>query len=140
MSGPYDDIIHLPHPTSPMHPRMSLHDRAAQFAPFAALSGHSAALAETARLTDRRLELDEDVKAELDLKRQILEGSIAERPWVAVTWFQPDGKKDGGAYLITEGGLKKIDPSTHKMVLTDGTEIALERVVDLQSELFLGLF
>ena len=85
MSGPYDDIIHLPHPTSPKHPRMSLHDRAAQFAPFAALSGHSAALAETARLTGRRLELDEDVKAELDLKRQILEGSIAERPWVAVT-------------------------------------------------------
>ena len=85
MSGPYDDIIHLPHPTSPKHPRMSTHDRAAQFAPFAALSGHSAALVETARLTGRRVELDEDAKAELDLKQQILTEYISERPWVAVT-------------------------------------------------------
>lgn len=140
MSGPYDDIIHLPHPTSPKHPRMSIHDRAAQFAPFAALSGHSAALAETARLTDRRIELDEDTRAELDLKQQILTEYIVDQPRVTVTWFRPDGKKDGGAYLVTEGRLRKIDPSTHKMVLTDGTEIALERVVDLQSELFRGLF
>ena len=78
MSGPYDDIIHLPHPTSPKHPRMSIHDRAAQFAPFAALSGHSAALAETARLTDRRIELDEDTRAELDLKQQILTEYIVD--------------------------------------------------------------
>ena len=68
MTGPYDDMLNLPHPTSRRHPRMSLSDRAAQFAPFSALSGHSAALAETARLTERRIELDEDVKAALDLK------------------------------------------------------------------------
>lgn len=66
MSGPYDNIINLPHPTSKRHPRMSLHDRAAQFSPFAALSGHAAALAETTRLTDRKIELDEDTRAELD--------------------------------------------------------------------------
>ena len=72
MTGPYDDIISLPHPTSAKHPRMPLSDRAAQFAPFAALSGHSAALAETARLTDQRMELDEDARAALDLKQQLL--------------------------------------------------------------------
>lgn len=72
MTGPYDDMLNLPHPTSRRHPQMSLSDRAAQFAPFAALSGHSAALVETARLTERRIELDEDVKAALDLKQQML--------------------------------------------------------------------
>ena len=76
MTGPYDDIINLPHPTSAKHPRMPLSDRAAQFAPFAALSGHSTALAETARLTDQRMELDEDARAALDLKQQLL----LERP------------------------------------------------------------
>ena len=74
MTGPYDDIINLPHPTSAKHPRMPLYDRAAQFSPFAALSGHGAAIEETARLTDRRIELDEDTKAMLDLKQQILTG------------------------------------------------------------------
>ena len=72
MTGPYDDMLNMPHPTSRQHPRMSRSDRAAQFAPFADLSGHSAALVETARLTERRIELDEDVKAALDLKQQML--------------------------------------------------------------------
>ena len=72
MSGKYDDIIHLPHPTSKKHPRMSIRDRAAIFSPFAALSGHGAAIAETARLTDRRMELDEDTKAELDQRQAVL--------------------------------------------------------------------
>ena len=80
MTGPYDDIINLPHPTSAKHPRMPLSDRAAQFAPFAALSGHSAALVETARLTDQRMELDEDARAALDSKQQLLlEGSKSGR-------------------------------------------------------------
>ena len=78
MTGPYDDMLNLPHPTSRRHPQMSLSDRAAQFAPFAALSGHSAALVETARLTERRIELDEDVKAALDFKQQMLMDRIDE--------------------------------------------------------------
>ena len=94
MTGPYDDIINLPHPTSVKHPRMPLSDRAAQFAPFAALSGHSTALAETARLTDQRMELDEDARAVLDLKQQLLLERIKEQPEIMVTWFQPDEKKD----------------------------------------------
>ena len=108
MTGPYDDIINLPHPTSAKHPRMPLSDRAAQFAPFAALSGHSAALVETARLTDQRMELDEDARAALDSKQQLLLERIKERPEITVTWFQPDAKKDGGRYIVSTGRLKRI--------------------------------
>ena len=92
----YDHIIQMPHPTSTKHPRMSLSNRATQFSPFAALSGHSAALAETARLTDQEIELTEDLKAVLDQKQRILLEHIKEHPKVTVTWFQPDEKKDGG--------------------------------------------
>ena len=140
MSGPYDDIIHLPHPTSENHPRMSRADRAAQFSPFAALTGHGAAIRETARLTDRQAELSEDIRAELDRKQALLLERLAEQPEIIVTWFCPDGRKDGGAYITTKGRLRKIDLSARRMVLTDGAEIALEEVTDLQSELFQGLF
>ena len=140
MSGPYDDIIHLPHPTSENHPRMSRADRAAQFSPFAALTGHGAAIRETARLTDRQAELSEDIRAELDRKQALLLERLAEQPEIIATWFCPDGRKDGGAYITTKGRLRKIDLSARRMVLTDGTEITLEEIADLQSELFQGLF
>ena len=136
MSGPYDDIIHLPHPTSKNRPRMSIHDRAAQFSPFAALSGHAAAIAETARLTDRKLELDEDTRAELDRRQAILRGHISERPEVTVTWFRPDERKSGGAYITTTGRLKKIDEIERVLVLTDGARIPLEDVAGLESDSF----
>ena len=136
MSGPYDDIIHLPHPTSKNRPRMSIHDRAAQFSPFAALSGHAAAIAETARLTDRKLELDEDTRAELDRRQAILLEHISERPEVTVTWFRPDEKKAGGAYVTTTGRLKKIDEIERVLVLTDGARIPLEDVAGLESDSF----
>ena len=140
MRGPYDDIIHLPHPTSENHPRMSRADRADQFSPFAALTGHGAAIRETARLTDRQAELSEDIRAELDRKQALLLERLAEQPEIIVTWFCPDEEKDGGTYITTRGRLKKIDLSARRMVLTDGTEIALEEVADLQSELFQELF
>ena len=133
---PYDDIIHLPHPTSAKHPRMPLRDRAAIFSPFAALSGHSAAIAETARLTDQRLDLDEDARAELGRRQQALLEHLADRPEVSVTWFQPDGKKDGGAYVTTTGRLKKIDEVERTLVLTDGMVIALDDVMGIDSSLF----
>lgn len=136
MTGPYDDIINLPHPTSAKHPRMPLSDRAAQFAPFAALSGHSAALVETARLTDQRMELDEDARAALDSKQQLLLERIKERPEITVTWFQPDGKKEGGRYITATGRLKKLDEAAQALVLTDGTSIPLEDVLELQSACF----
>ena len=133
---PYDDIIHLPHPTSTKHPRMPIRDRAAIFSPFAALSGHSAAIAEAARLTDQRLELDEDARAELDRRQQILWEHLEERPEVSVTWFRPDERKEGGAYVTTTGRLKKIDEVERTLVLADGTPIQLDQVIGLESACF----
>ena len=138
MSLDYSDILNLPHPTSKNHPRMSIQERAAQFSPFAALSGHAAAIAETARLTDRKMELDEDTRAELDRRQAILLEQISERPEVTVTWFRPDEKKDGGAYVTTAGRLKKIDQVERILILMDGTRIPLEDVAALESGCFQG--
>jgi len=134
MTNAYDDILRLPHPTSERHPRMSVSDRAAIFSPFAALTGHGAAIAETARLTDQRIELDEDCKAELDLKQQVLEGIIAEQPEVTVTWFRPDARKEGGSYAATTGRLKKTDSMERVLVLTDGTRIPLDDILNIEGE------
>ena len=139
MSGKYDDIIGLPHPTSSKHPRMPISERAAIFSPFAALSGHSAALAETARLTDQKMELDEDTRAELDRRQAILLEHIGEQPEVTITWFQPDEKKDGGAYITVTGMLRKIDEAERALILLDGTRVPLEDVVGLESSCFQSL-
>ena len=136
MSGPYDDIINLPHPTSKRHPRMSIRDRAAIFSPFAALSGHGTAIAETARLTELKIELDEDAKAELDRRQAVLLEHMDEQPEISVTWFQPDARKDGGAYLTITGRLKKFRELERLLILADGTEIPLEDVVALESDIF----
>ena len=133
MSGKYDDILHLPHPTSAKHPRMPVSERAAMFSPFAALSGHAGAIAETARLTDQRMELDEDTRAELDRRQAVLLEHIAEQPEVTVTWFQPDERKDGGSSVTVPGRLKRIDPVERVMTLRDGTSIPLEDVAELES-------
>ena len=140
MSGPYDDIIELPHPTSTKHSRMPISDRASIFSPFAALTGHAGAIAETARLTDQKMELDEDTKAELDRRQAVLLEHIAEQPEVTVTWFQPDERKDGGAYFTTTGRLKKINEMNRVLILLDGTSIPLEDVADLESNCFQNLF
>ena len=136
MSGPYDDIINLPHPTSKRRPRMPIRDRAAIFSPFAALGGHGAAIAETARLTERQIELDEDTRVELDRRQAILLEHIDEQPEITITLFQPDEKKDGGAYLTTTGRLKKFRELERILLLTDGTEIPLQDVVALESGIF----
>jgi len=118
---------------------MPISDRAAIFSPFAALTGHAAAIQETARLTDQRMELDEDTRAMMDLKQQILADRIAERPEVSVVWFRPDEKKDGGQYVTTVGQLKKVDDIARILQLADGTTISLDEIVDLQCDLFQGL-
>ena len=109
MSGKYDDIIHLPHPDSPKHPRMSLYDRAAQFSPFAALTGHGAAIAETGRLTDQRVELDEYEMARVDAELQRLQELLPGRPTASITYFVPDERKDGGSYQTVTGEVKRIN-------------------------------
>lgn len=135
MSGPYDDIINLPHHVSRTRPQMPQADRAAQFAPFSALVGYGAALVETARLTDRRIELEEDDRAALDRKQQELLERIGERPEVAITWFVPDARKDGGQYITTVGRLKRIDEVRRVMVLVDRTEIPLNDIFDIEAEI-----
>ena len=135
MSGPYDDIINLPHHVSRTRPQMPRADRAAQFAPFSALVGYGAALVETARLTDRRIKLEEDDRAALDRKQQELLERIGERPEVAITWFVPDARKDGGQYITTVGRLKRIDEVRRVMVLVDRTEIPLNDIFDIEAEI-----
>lgn len=136
MTGPYDDILHLPHPTSKRHPRMPIVDRAAQFSPFAAITGHKAAIEETARVTDRRIELDEDAKEQLDQTLQLLLERIDEQPEITVTWFSPDKKKAGGQYHTATGKLKRIDTQESRLILTDGTQIPLEDLLRIRSESF----
>lgn len=135
MTGAYDDIIDLPRPTSSKHPRMSLSDRAAQFSPFAALSGHEAAIRETARLTDRRIELDEDVKVELDRKLRLVAEHLAERPRVSITFFEADVRKEGGSYRTVTGPIKRIDDVRRLVIMGDGWEIPIDDISGIESDL-----
>lgn len=122
----YDDIIDLPRPKS-KHEPMPMSDRAAQFSPFAALTGYSDAIDETARLTDHRIELSEEERAELDYKQQYL--STLDAPTVTVTYFVPDERKTGGAYVTHTGVLKRVDEVERMMVFVDGTQVPLDEVV-----------
>ena len=126
----YDDILGLPHHVSEVHPRMTRHDRAAQFAPFAALTGLDAAMGETARRTEQRIVLDENALEELDLHLRELERR-PEETGVSVTYFHPDEKKAGGAYLTAEGTIRRIDGVRRLIILSDGTKIPLEDVIAL---------
>lgn len=136
MTNSYDDIIHLPHHVSATHPQMPAIDRAAQFAPFAALSGYDAAVREAARLTDKRLELDESVKEALNMKLQIIADHLKDRPEVAITYFEPDRKKAGGAYLTSVGTVKKIDGYLRIVVMTNGTVIPIDEIFSIEGQIF----
>ncbi len=131
-SHQYDDIIHLPHHVSSSRAHMPVSDRAAQFSPFAALTGYGAAVEEAGRLTEERIELDEDVKTELDRKLEVLRRSAAQRPTVEVTYFRPDNKKEGGRYVTTAGPVRKIDEYERALVLEDGTRIPADEIVGLE--------
>ena len=134
MKGPYDDIITLPHPTSRRHPRMAAADRAAQFAPFAALTGYAAAVKETARETDAFTELAEDEAAALDRQLRLLEERIRERPWVVLTCFQPDQRKAGGAYVEVRGRVKRLDAAAATITLEDGREIPVSYILEIKED------
>ena len=124
--GKYDDIINLPHHVSQTRPQMSMIDRAAQFSPFAALTGYDAAIKETGRLTDTKFE-------------QYLQKIVADRPEITITYFVPDEKKAGGSYTSLTGNLKRIDYYERLFVLTDGTKIQLDEIVDIESDCFRGV-
>ena len=137
---PYEDIVDLPHHVSPTRPQMSRADRAAQFSSFAALTGHDAAVRETARLTASRIETAEDKRQELDLKQQLLAQVLPSQPEVTVTYFVPDTRKRGGAYVSVSGRLKRIDSRKRLLLLDSGTEIPADDVLELESPIFASLF
>lgn len=132
----YDDIINLTHHVSKKHPHMPIPDRAAQFAPFAALTGHDAAIKETARLTEERVELDENAKAILDEKLRLVQELLSENPEITVTYFQADDKKAGGTYYSVTGKVKKIDMYDHILMMADGLRIPLEEIYDIEGDAF----
>ena len=134
--GNYDDIIDLPHHVSGTHPPMSRADRAAQFSPFAALTGYDAAVRETARVTERRIELDEGVKAELNARLNCILEHLSEHPQVSLTYFVPDEKKSGGAYRTVTGTVRKLDSFAKTLTLTDGTVIPMEEMVHVEGKFF----
>ena len=128
----YDDIIHLSRPVSKKRSPMSNFDRAAQFSPFAALTGYDTVIAETGRLTDTRIELDEGGKALLDEKLQTIREHLAQQPKVKLTVFCPDSRKSGGAYETVTGNVKKIDPVARILVLTGGEVIPVDRIYGIE--------
>lgn len=139
MKNDYSDIIDHPHYVSKTRPQMSELERAAQFSPFAALTGYDAAISETGRLTDEKIELGEETKAVLDMKQQYLLDTISDQPEITVTYFIPDTKKSGGAYVSVTGNLKRIYEYERLMLLTTGEKIPLDDIMDIESDLFKGL-
>ena len=136
----YEDILNLPHHVSKTRPQMSMLDRAAQFSPFAALTGYDDAIKETGRLTDEKIEMDEDRKATLDMKQAYLIEMIDEQPEISITYFLPDAKKSGGAYVTVTGNLKRFDEYERLLILTDGKKIPMDDIADIESDLFRGMF
>ena len=134
--GSYDDIINLPHPRSSRHAPMSRENRAAQFSPFAALTGYGEAVSETARFTEERCELDEQAKAMLDERLQLLRELLELRPEVDITYFIRDSLKSGGEYRSRSGRLLRIDPLEGSIFLEDGFKLAIEDIYDIDSPLF----
>ena len=132
MSHRYDDIIDLPHHVSERHPQMPLIDRAAQFSPFAALTGYEAAIAETARLTDQRLEMSEDQQQEISRQLNMLQSRAKPDRTVTVTFFEHDSRKDGGVYRTSSGLAKRLDALNGILELADGTMIPFENILRLE--------
>lgn len=136
MTREYDDIINLPHHVSATHTRMTAINRAAQFSPFAALTGYDVAIKETARLTDERVELDEYTKEYLNDRLQIIADQLKENPEIAITYFQPDAKKNGGAYVTANGTAKKIDIYERVVIMTDGMAIPIYEIISIEGQIF----
>ncbi len=128
----YDDIIDLPRHKSSTRPPMPREKRAAQFAPFAALTGHEEAIKETARLTDRKVELDESMKAILDEKLKIIKRDLVNKPYVEITFFKPDKRKDGGYYHSIKGRVKKIDQHNRSILMEDKKSIEIDEIIEIK--------
>ena len=139
-SHEYDDIINLPHHTSSRHPRLPMSSRAAQFAPFAALTGFEGVIAEKGRLTDVFTELDEDMKAEIDLRLELLGSLVSDSPEATFTFFMPDSRKEGGSYNTVTGRIKKIDDIERIITLKSGIRIPIDSIFSITGEVFTEYF
>ncbi|MEG0305116.1 MAG: hypothetical protein RR635_05430 [Oscillospiraceae bacterium] len=136
----YDDIINLPHHVSTAHPQMSILDRAAQFSPFAALTGYDDAVKETARLTDTKIELDEYEKTILNERLRLVTDCIEEYPEITITYYKPDSRKNGGAYITVTSCVKKIDDFEKTVYMTDGMVISIEEIFEIEGDLIQAQF
>lgn len=132
MSWKYEDMLYMPHHVSSKHPPMSQRDRAAQFSPFAALTGHDAVIRETARLVDQPVELTESRRAELDAVLRELSDRLDTQPVVTITHYVPDTRKQGGAYIRTTGRIRKMDTTARAVVLEDGTGIEVDQILEVE--------
>ena len=139
LASKYEEIMKRPHHVSKTRPQMSMSDRAAQFAPFAALTGYDSAIKETGRLTDEKIELDEESLTALDMKYQLLMDALNEAPKVTITYFQPDERKAGGKYITATGAVKKVDDFERRITMRDGTRIPMDDVLNINGELFSSL-
>ena len=139
MNGKYDEIMGLPHHVSKTRPQMPMSDRAAQFAPFAALTGYDSAIKETGRLTDEKIELDEEALTALDMKYQLLMDAFDDAPEVTITYLQPDERKTGGKYITATGTVKKVDDFERRITMQNGTKILMDDVLNIDGELFSSL-
>lgn len=128
----YDDIMYLPHHQSTTRAQMSLHDRAAQFAPFAALTGHEAAIEETARLTEDEITLDDTALADINDRLYEISQHLSEQWKVSVTYFRPDTKKQGGAYLTDVGTIRKINEIEQFIIMDSGICIKMEQIIKIE--------
>lgn len=135
----YGDILNMPHHVSATRPQMPMSDRAAQFSPFAALTGYDAAIKETGRLTDIKIELDDEELNNLNLKFQLLVEHLEDEPEVAITYFKADERKTGGAYLEATGIVKKLDDFERLITMQDGTKIPMDDILTIESDAFSSL-
>ena len=138
-SNKYDEILSLPHHVSKTRPQMPMSDRAAQFAPFAALTGYDSAIKETGCLTAERIELDEETLTALDMKYQLLMDVFDDAPEVTITYFQPDERKAGGKYITATGAVKKVDDFERRITMRDGSKILMDDALSIDGELFSSL-
>ena len=136
MNKNYDDIINLPNHISLKHPRMSIEARSAQFAPFAALTGYNDAVKETERLTDKRIEIDDNLKQLLNNKLNYILENIDKKTLITITYFIPDNKKDGGKYIEKPGIIKKIDIINQYIYLYDKTKIPIKEIINITGDIF----
>ena len=132
----YDDMLYLPHHVSEVHPPMSRINRAAQFSPFQALTGYDGVIRETARLTDRKIQLSESEIAALDERLRLLQEAMEENPEVEITYFLPDRRKIGGRYVTVSGTVKRLDQVEGVIALRDGTLIPIGDVYAIEGGLF----